>query len=143
MMPRVWVRYGLCVAVLWFSLGVTRFRNDSMGHTLQCAASPRWLIMGPFYLLSLLTVTSYHHSHGHKMRLHRFKGQPQNHLTAQATTVMGSSTGRYDSNESTGENKWSHDSRICNMLRVNTTTRPLFDIDIRSQLPNNQRTSPR
>jgi hypothetical protein len=43
-----------------------------------------------FYLCSL----SHHHSHARKMRLHRFKGQPQNHLTVQATTVMGSSTGR-------------------------------------------------
>ena len=39
-----------------------------------------------FYICSLLPTP--------KMRPHRFKGQPQNHLTAHAAPVMGSSTGR-------------------------------------------------
>ena len=64
-----------------------------------------------FYLCSL--------SPAPKMRPHRFKGQPPNHLTAHATTAMGSlnrSVGHY-CNKSLGDNKWSHDPRTCIRLR--------------------------
>jgi hypothetical protein len=99
--------------------------------SLQRAAAPRWLIMGLFYfyICSLSLDANFIAS----------KDTPKLLARDQCNGGFNRSVGHQ---RVTSDNNWSRGSRIYITLRVNTTSRPLFNIII-SRLPNNQHTSPR